>query len=842
MEMKKYLFGTLCMSALLASCTNDELALTPQENGEGEKIEVKLAASYPDYVDEANTRMALVGKEWAWINEDMLGACKVAAIDGSAANAVTSNYPFMLTEELTEPTKNVSFKTNTAVFAGQYVFYHQYNGDLIGGATSAQDLFNVTFPAVQTVDPANPVEHVAKENIWVSPVIKLGGIKYNKENETAIKFVGLNAVLKLNIKNSSKEGDLIINKVDVNGNKFPEEGNLDFATPVSFPVTTASDNDYADKLDAAIETMNAADVDLLASSGATKDGTKISAVITGDGISLKKDAETAVYVLIPAGKYDINSGSSNAAIKSFTVYTNKGKFEINAQDARKGDGKGQTTAGTAFNRNSLLNLYPVLEDNATPVDKYDITGLDDWNNAVAYALANLNSKIEFNLLADITISEFPACPLYVTSAANKLILAADKTFTLHKDSYFATIENKGTLNLVDNSHIEKLVNKGTVNVAASEKVAGVATQAYTAWVTSASNGIFTLENQGTIVLNGQMTAIASWSNKAAVQDVSTLGTIQVNKGGNLIINAATTNAGKIVNNGKVTLGAVLTNEGTIEVATATGTIVSDDTPKTITNTGKITLDAAKDIFVKADGKPNGTSYITAVGSTGTVEVAIAPASVTADLPAIEEVNCVKMSGAWDAELLTTMNTKWTGITSQVWDGVTLDIADVATKFANVAAITINGTSAINNSGDAVDLGLPATAAASEIIVNGDLTIAKKVTIGKGIAADLAHSPVMTVLGSVTNNGEVYATLTVGAAAKPGVPANTSAIFTNAKDAKVSVVSAYAQSGGTYTYDDLSLYGTFVNNAVQANVEVKSVIFQVQGKSTFTGNYTTRTNP
>ncbi|WP_418696805.1 hypothetical protein [Bacteroides sp.] len=836
--MKKYLFGTLCMSALLASCTNDELALTPQDNGEGEKIEVKLAASYPDYVDEANTRMALVGKEWAWINGDMLGACKVAAVGGSEipVNTVTSNYPFMLTEELTEPTKNVSFKTNTAVFAGKYVFYHQYNGDLIGNKSdAAKDLFNVEFPTVQTVDPANPVEHVAKENIWVSPVIELGGIKYNKENETAVKFVGLNAVLKLNIKNNSKEGDLIINKVDVDGNEFSVKGDLDFSDDDKFPITTASEDTYADDLDDAIETMNAATVDLLASANATKDGTKISAVITGDGISLKKDAETAVYVLIPAGVYDINSTSNSKAIKNFTIYTNKGKFDIKAEDARKGENAGTAALGVAFNRNSLLNLYPVLEDSATPVDKYDITGLDDWNNAVAYALAKQNDHIEFNLLADITISEFPACPLYVTSDANKLILAADKTFTLHKDSYFATIENKGTLNLVDNSHIEELINKGVVNVAASEKVAGIATQDYTAWVTSAKNGIYTLENQGTIVLNGQMTAIATWSNTAtdAIAE-TTLGTIQVNEGGNLIIGADTDNDGTIVNNGKVTLGAILTNNGTIEVATATGTIVSDDTPKTITNTGKITLDAPKDIFVKADGKENATSYITA-SSDGTVEVAITPAGVST-LPEMQEVNCVKMSGAWNADLVGKMNAKWASIEKQIWDGVTLDVAEIGEKLAAVKAITIDGTSAINNSGDAVDLGLPATAAASEIIVNGDLTIAKKVTIGKGA---LTHSPVITVLGSVTNNGEVYAGLTVGAAAVPGVsPANTSAIFTNAKDAKVSVVSTYA-SAGTYTYGDLSLYGTFVNNAVQANVEVKSVIFQVQGKSTFTGNYTTR---
>lgn len=841
MEMKKVLFNTLCVSALLTACTDNELATMTPDNGQGEKIEVKIGAEYSDFIDEAGTRMTLVGNEWAWVNGDMLGACKVATIDEALSGVngtVSSNYPFVLTKELTEPVKTATFKTNTAVFAGQYAFYHQYNGDLIGAEQASKDLFKVTFPAVQVVDPTDAVAHIASENTWVSPVIKLGGIKYEAENETAIKFVSLNAILKLNITNNSTDGDLVINKVDVNGAKIPQEGNLDFAAKFGAGLN-ASGNTYGDDLDAAIKTMNNAATDLLAT-GATKAGEKISAIITGDGISVKKGASTVVYVLIPAGVYKVkNDETANAAINSFTVYTNKGQFTINAQSARKGSDKGPVDVN--FNRNSLLNLYPVLEGKATAVEKYEIDNKSDWKNAVAYALANINQMIEFELKADIDVDELPSCLLYVTGADKgsgekaKLVLNSEKSFTMVGGSYFEVVENKGTLNMKDNVYVGSLTNKGTVNVAATEKINGIATALYDNWKGSKTYGVNTLSNQGTIVLNGQMNnGAGTWTNTAAVPNTSTLGTIQINDKAGFVLGAAMTNAGKIVNNGTIDVTkAVLTNNGAIEVATATGRFVGGAT-KGMTNNGAINLDAAKDVFVDENGKViTGNSIVTNNG-TGKVEVAIAPADVTTALPAIEEVNSIRMSGAWNQELLTALKDKWENITAQTWEGVTLDIDGVGTELSGVTSLVINGTSAIKNSGtDETELGLNGAAAAAKITINGDLTIAKHVTIGK----EVKNSPEITVLGSVVNNGNVFAGLTVGAPAKDGAPANTSAKFTNNEKATVDVVSACATDNKAYTYGNLDIYGTFVNNDEKDAVKVKAVILEIQGKSTYTGTYT-----
>lgn len=835
MEMKKSILSTLCVSALLASCADNELATLTPNDSKGEKIEVKIGAKYSDFIGEANTRMELIGSSWAWVNGDMLGACRVAPIEAEeAAATVSTNYPFTLTEELTEPVKSASFKTNTAVFAGQYVFYHQYNGDLIGGETSSADKFDVEFPAVQIIDPAKPTAHVTSQNIWISPVVKLGGIKYNAENETALKFTPLNGVMKLNIKNNSNDGDLVINKIEVEGAAFPESGNLDFAKAAKFPVLDASAENYATELDEAIEKMSkvgASGVADLLADDATKNGTKISAILTGNGLSIKQGETGEVYVLIPGGVYDINSeSSSGAAIKNFCIYTDMGKFMVKAEDARKGANKGQTVAGFEFNRNALSNMYPELTGKADVVESYEINNIDDWNNAVKYAENNMNKVIQFVMKDTLTISSLPAFAIYVTGD-KKLYLNAGKEFTAVGSSYFENVVNNGTLNLTDNVYVGTLTNKGTVNVKNTENIKSVATQTYADFKAAGTKtyGVFTLENQGALKLYGKMTKTndGTWTNTAANQGVSTLGTITIAKDAVLTIENATTNDGAIENMGTINVAAaVLTNNGTINVATATGKFVG--AKDKITNSGAIKLDAAKDVFLDDKDKAVDASFVTSA-STGTVEVSIAPADITDALPAIQEVNSIKMSGAWNQELLSTLNTKWSGIISQTWNGVTFDLDEVTDEFNKVKTLTIDGTSAINNSGTiAVELGLEATAAAT-VTVNGNLTIAKNVTVGK----EKANSPAVTVLGSITNNGNVFANLTVGAG---GPPANTSALFTNNEGATVDVVSAYSVS---YTYVPLNLYGKFTNNDTADKVNVKKVDFMIKGQSTYTGTYTTK---
>ena len=212
-----------------------------------------------------------------------------------------------------------------------------------------------------------------------------------------------------------------------------------------------------------------------------------------------------------------------------------------------------------------------------------------------------------------------------------------------------------------------------------------------------------------------------------------------------------------------------------------------------------------------------------------MQAAIKPADVE-DLPEIEEINAVSMTGAWDSDAIGKMNDGWPSIVVMGWNGVTLDVDEIGNELNNVVSLTIDGKSAINNSGNAAtELGLKAGAG---IVVNGDLTIGEDVTVGE----KAGNSPEMQVLGSVVNNGTVSVNLTVGDKAYPGIPANTSAKFTNTKDANTNVVSVCTTAGSAYTYADLTLYGIFVNEGDDDQVNVKSVVFEIKGKSTFTGTY------
>ena len=828
--MKKVLFSALCVSALLASCADDELMQNAAPNyGEGEKIDVTLAAAYPDFVGEAGTRMALVGNQWAWTNEDILGAARVAAIDdGSVANTFDTNNPFFLTEELSEPTATATFKSNTAIFAGQYVFYHQYIKDMVGGTTSTNDKFTVEFPTVQVMDPENPTKHLSDENLWVSPVIKIGGIAYEAENETPIEFVSLNAIMELNITNNSNYESLVLNKVEVNGAQLLTEGDLDFTNAFGAAVD-ASATDYSTKLSGAIEALLPANKDLFESGTKTTTGTKISLILGGEGITLAKGAKATVYVLIPAGKYSLATSPSGMGISGYTIYTDKGQFDVAITDVTS-----KTTAD--LNRNTYARFSPVLTGYAETVTSYDINNNEDWKNAVAYALANTNEQIQFNMLKDIEVDELPTCPLYV-GGTGKLTLKADKTYTPVNGSYFANLENKGTLNLTEQLYIGSLTNKGTVNIANRENVKGSATQTLsTTWLGAKSYGINTLNNQGTINVNGQLTTAASttWTNSAKSQTTA-LGTIQINAEGALNVASALSNAGSIKNSGTIALGAVLTNSAnaTIEIATATGAVTTTNAgTNNISNAGKIKLDAAKDVFylVGADGNAAATTTsLMASTSTGTVEAAVAQANI-ATLPAIEEINSVEMSGAWDIASLQALNAKWSNITAQTWNGVTIDLAEGTNEFNKVTKIVMNGTCALNNSTTkAVELGLASTTAAGEITVNGDLTVAKYVTVGK----EQTNTPEIQVLGNMTNNGEVYAAITVGNGPAPNL--NTTAKYTNAKNAETHNASGY--SGSKYTYVELTYWGTFVNSSEQDHVKALDMKAGVNGVSVLQGTWT-----
>lgn len=805
MKMNKYVLGTMCAASVFASCTNEELVNTGNVDQEidAKQIELLLSADYAAGSD-AESRMALIGKEWAWVDGDQVGALRVGNIKNGSTwditNTFATNHPFEPVTKLTEPVKNTDFSTNTAVYEGNYVFYHQYNGDMI--STGEVEGYKLDFPAVQSVNPADINEKLAEYNFFVSPVINIAGIKNGEVNKTAVQFIPMYAILEVNITNDSEAGDLNVNKVVVNGSELSPSGILNFtgaesniATATQFVKVDATADTYADDLKQAIDKMNK-NYDLLLSTSKTT-GNTISAVIEGGNLAIKKGESKAVRVLIPAGKYAINSTAvSGLAIKRFEVYTDKGMYTIDAEAAT---GDGTSKADIEFTHTTLKSLNPKLTGKATNVTKFTINNMDDWNSAVAYA-ENNNFEVEFNLAADLKVTELPSCPIYVTG--NKTLELAGENMTLVGDSYFENVKNTGTINLTENVALKNITNYGTINVASTEDIVEVGnTQSYT----NPQPGIYTLTNRGTINIDGTMTVSQTSSvwNNAAETPSEPAGTINVKKDGKLILKANWNNNSYINVDGIVNIadGKTLTNTattGVIEVATASGKFVANNSGA-ITNNGFISLDAIKDVFLNGNLEQRTTSIVTN-SATGHVQVA-----VTSDdfdgriLPTIDEVNAVEMSGNWNKTNMAALQTKWSAISMITLDNSTVDMGgyDVNTGlFTGVSVLEIPGTVTLKNS-TASESTLRLKRSVTSIVVDGTLTIDKNVRIN-----DVSNAPKLQVNGTVINSGRVFADLQVGS------QNNTKAVYTNNENATTNVVNGY--SAPNFTCTTLINWGT-INN-------------------------------
>lgn len=808
MKMNKYVLGTMCAASVFASCTNEELVNTGNVDQEidAKQIELLLSADYAAGSD-AESRMALIGKEWAWVDGDQVGALRVGDIKGATwgiTNTFATNHPFEPVTKLTEPVKNTDFSTNTAVYEGNYVFYHQYNGDMI--STGEDQGYKLDFPAVQSVNPADINEKLAEYNFFVSPVINIEGIKNGEVNKTAVQFIPMYAILEVNITNDSEAGDLNVNKVVVNGLGLNPSGILNFAganddiaTATQFVKVDATADTYADDLKQAIDKMNK-NYKLLTTSPDYTTSTTISAVIEGGNLAIKKGESKAVRVLIPAGKYAINSTASNElAIKSFEVYTDKGMYTINAEAAT---GDGTSKANIEFTHTTLKSLNPKLTGKATTVTEFTINNMDDWNSAVAYA-ENNNLKVEFNLAADLKVTELPSCPIYVTG--NKTLELAGENMTLVGDSYFANVKNTGTINLTENVTLNKITNYGTINVASTEDIVEVGAQSYS---TSVSAGINTLINRGTINIDGTMTvsqASSEWDN-AAETSSEPAGTINVKKDGKLILGADWTNNSYINVDGIVNIAnsVTLTNTattGVIAVATASGKFVANNSGA-ITNNGFISLDAIKDVFLNGNLEQR-TATILAT-STGHVQVAVTSDDFDGGiLPTIEEVNAVEMSGNWNKTNMAALKSKWDAISMITLDNSTVDMGGYPNNdkslFFNVSVLEIPGTVTLKNSTAERSILQLKTSGTPSIVVDGNLTIEKNVRIN-----DNGTVPTLQVNGTVTNNGEVYTKLIVGG------EDNTKAVYNNNEGAKTAVVASWNGTAGKFNAETLYNYGT-INN-------------------------------
>lgn len=832
----KFLF-TMCATTLLVACTNEEFISAPENDlTDRAKVEVTLGAEMGGYsiVGDADTRTIWDNGIYKWEAGDMLGACVVdGSSKGAAAyNNITTNHPYTIIEDITDPVAMANFHTNTAVVEGIYVFYHGYRANV----PSASRTIDVSFPE-QTYDPKAPYAHLTKDNFFVSPLIKIvGGVPFGEDNTLPVQFTSLYSGFAPTLVNTSGK-DITVSKVEFSLSsgdfKLGESLNTVTGNTMFGDVVASDDEDLAGAIETARNAMRSVTVDLY--KNATK-GKMISIALPDVAIANGKELE--VRMLFPAG-------TCSQGDLTMTVYTDKGVFSTVANP----DKAFVFTRDLFGTRKYEMNKFEKPEN-------FSISNRDEWNYAVNFVKSNsyTNINVTFTLTSDVTLTDVndaPDFPVNVKSAASeKLILDKEgATFRFLKGSFINSLEvAEGTALEVDGeSRINTLKNDGAVTIPAT--VTGVAAVAFESWLNAKTFGVATLENNGTITIAESGTLDIATATKAA--PTLSAGSEIVNNGTLIIGKANTTNGGTITNNGTLTVGAavintgLITNNGALEATSGGAAIITNNGEmnlgaectvkdlaggsgaKIIENgaTGVITLADVGNVFRTSANAPASTgALIDNTTNPGAItSVAITAETDLASLPG--EVNCLSISGTWTAEQAANLNKA--AITNLIMAGASIEM-NGAVKLENYVTkiIVKEGENTVTNE-----------STAAMLATNADLTIepGAKLTVGENVRFGLKSAAVatITVLGELVNSGAIAGTITVGTSGTEDADKaiNAGAKITNNAAAYLTAGSGYSPSD--ITAAALTNYGTVVNIATGTITATK-----VEGTGSISGGYTT----
>lgn len=813
----KFLFAT-CAATLLAACTNEEFVSTPGNDlANRAMVDITLGADMGTYtMGDASTRTMWDKGIYYWEAGDMLGACLVDGSGSVAYDNILTNYPFFPVEEITTPVASADFKTNTAVYEGTYVFYHGYQAEM----TTAKTL-TVNFPTSQEMNAEKPNAHLTADNFFISPLIKIkGGIAYNDANTIPVQFTSLYSGFAPTLKNTS-DTEVKVSKVEVypeGSGTFNVGGKINTVESILGDVVASDVENLKEKIATKVEAMRAGTVDLYAS-GAT---TAQMVSITLPDVAIAAGGSQEIRMLFPAGKY-----SSGLTMK---VYTDKGVFTASV-----------TSGEVTFNRDQFRTATYEMNAFQYP-SEFSIFNKKDWAYAVKFIKDNAwytNHAAAFILEDNITLdatTDIPAYSIYVDPKSGKKLILDQKgaTFNLSQDSYIGVLEvAKGTtLNLDGKSFINNLTNKGEIKIAKSVAVETKNNVAYATWagqkIESRDYGISTFVNNGNITIDGEL--------KLGLENPTLAAGSSITNNGTLTIVNNVENNGSIANNGGLFVadGVTLTNSGEINLgANCTVQCKAQTATSIITNNGIITLADVKDVFKDKGGQETDDDLVTNDGA-GVTSVAITPSSDLGKLKTISEVNCVTISGDWNATAIEKIDAA-TSITALLLNGATIDVKGFVSTpgdetLKKVTTITVvDKESTIKNTATGTDAQFAMKATKLTINEGAKLTIAKNVKFGVASTSAVAT---ITVLGKLENWGSVAGDITVGADAAALVPANTSASIVNNEDAKLFAASDIAANN--FTINAITNYGTVDNYGSLYTTKVDN---KIVGKSIFRGNIT-----
>ena len=507
----KFLLGALVFPMIFGACTNDLFEQEPVSLPENsvlagrEKVNVSLNVERVG-AEAPQTRVDGYwdgsGIQWAWRDKnDGMGAVVVdylpnnKIVDKNQAgyeDYVITNYPFY--PQIEQSSKSANFRTPTAVVEGAYLFYSQYDGDMIERGQIVDEI-----PRLQTVKPGfdNGVLQIGSErtngigqNFFVSPIVNVG-VKHGTDFELPLALTSAHSILhiRLDANLESKyygENGLSINKIvlralDDTNTPFNRKltlnpidiANLQKEVKTANPTLPIDDRGVINGLAEPSEVTKAlnavlnkimsieggeVDTDAPVSeigdySDATEDKSSDLVYQLDEPFVFEKESDVMdLLVIMPAGTYNgtdqdpttaTYEGKYQGALR-MTVYTSEGTYNTYIG----GDNGTQITAHRAEKINigrtlkikpgdTNINLYDFENEG------FDVETTEDWEYAIDYINNHLDrfgqgstwSTPKLNLKGEeIVLNEgyyFPEYPVSYSGDATTLIVKGAGAYTIN---------------------------------------------------------------------------------------------------------------------------------------------------------------------------------------------------------------------------------------------------------------------------------------------------------------------------------------------------------------------------------------------------------------------------
>ena len=457
----KYLLGALVFPMMFGACTNDifeqeqQPSVLPDNSLLGGRATVNPVLNVERF-DVENAQTRIVGDiindkiDWKWSGkEDRLGA---VVVDYGKDNAIVNkeDYPkyaitnYRFTPNIEGATSLAKFTTESAVVEGAYIFYSQYDGNLIKKSVISDEI-----PRVLTVNAGKEagLKQIGSEraqngtkigqNMFVSPIVNIS-LADGQETKFPLALTSANSILHIRLKAELADkywGNFSVNKIVLKA--------LDNTTPF-YRTLTLNPSKIAD-----LQTEVAKENPLLA--WVTKgEGADLKYVIDGTQDELTKETVNAVirkimsrkadnkvdvnapvsdlgprggesedlvyqlenkfifdkgennvfdlYVIMPAGVYKKKTGlldkyeGVNAGALQMTVYTSEGTYNTYL-------GSSNDVTSLIAHRGELIDIVKTLKikEGDTNINLYDfekkgfdIETTEDWEYAIDYINSHLD--------------------------------------------------------------------------------------------------------------------------------------------------------------------------------------------------------------------------------------------------------------------------------------------------------------------------------------------------------------------------------------------------------------------------------------------------------------------